>query len=81
MKIRLSGDENIITELPAPRPQTRNSTVTELPAPRPQTREIEATPVIMVQPIPAATSTTEDTLKKIITWGSFGLLAYKFLKL
>lgn len=43
----------------------------------------QAMPVILVKPIPekAAELTTEDKIKKFVTWGSLGLLIYKLLRI
>jgi len=42
----------------------------------------QAAPVILVKPIPEQPQpTTEDKIKKFVTWGSLGLLVYKLLKI
>ena len=50
--------------------------------PQPVRNVPQAAPVILVKPISATTTpTTEDKIKKFVTWGSLGLLIYKLLKI
>lgn len=69
MKVNLSGDDQGAT-------MTIKQPVRNVP---------QAAPVILVKPLPEtpipAAPTTEDKIKKIVTWGSLGLLVYKLLKL
>lgn len=66
MIVKLSGDDQSATMI-------RKQPVRNVP---------QAAPVILVKPIPETTTpTTEDKIKKFVTWGSLGLLIYKLLKI